>query len=336
MKVKRELFGTIGERKIYKYTFENSGGIRVSVINYGGIITDLWVPDLNGRSRNVVLGYDTLEAYINDTAYMGALIGRFANRIRDGRFVLNGKEYKLSRNAMGKHHIHGGVKGFNRVVWEVEQREGNNREILMLKYLSRDGEEGYPGNLLVTVSYVLTEQNELIIDYLAETDRATPVNLTNHTYWNLEGAGEGKIYDHLLELNCSKYLEVDDEIIPTGRILDVDGTPMDFIVPKRIGEDIDMLANGYDHCYVITPYTKKLNVFARVYSPKSGISMEIATTMPGVQFYSGNFLRGKFEKHSAFCLETQFYPDSPNRPEFPNCILKPGEVYKHTTVYHFK
>ncbi len=334
-----DLFGVIGSREIYKYTFENGSGLKISVINYGGIITDLWVPDSKGRPRNVVLGFDTLEDYINDTAYIGAVIGRFANRIRNGSFVLYGKEYALTRNVMGKHHIHGGFEGFNRVIWRVLERKDSNERKLILEYLSKDGEEGYPGNLSVRVSYSLTEKNELVIEYRAETDKPTPVNLTNHTYWNLNGRESGDIYDHLLELKCSEYLDIDDELIPTGKILSVKGTPLDFITPKTIGKDIDKLLPGYDHCYLIGPVTDRssgnLKIFANVFSPESGISMDVSTTMPGVQFYSGNFLQGKFPKHSAFCLETEFYPDSPNRPEFPDCILKPGDSYKHITWYSF-
>ena len=326
----------VNDREIYRYTLKNDRGISVSIINYGGIVTDLWVPGFDGKPVDVVLGFDSLEEYVSDTAYIGALVGRFANRIREGKFVLEGEEYTLNRNERGKHHIHGGFHGFNRVIWGAREWKDDYICGLRLEYLSRDGEEGYPGNLSVKVSYILTERNEFVIEYLAETDRPTPVNLTNHTYWNLNGRDNGKIYNHILELRCASYLEVDKDLIPTGEITPVDGTPMDFRLPRGIGFGINRLREGYDHCYLISSYTGGLIPFARVFSPVTGISMRVSTTMPGVQFYSGNFLRGRFEKHSGFCLETEFYPDSPNRSEFPSCVLRPGNLYRHVTIHSFE
>ncbi len=336
LSIGRDTFGFVEERKVYRYRLENSKGMVVSVISFGGIITDVLVPDSSGNIRNVILGFETLEEYVRDTAYLGATVGRFANRIKGGRFSIDGKEYLLSKNAGGKHHIHGGLKGFSKVVWDSSSIEGEDKVGVVLEYFSRDGEEGYPGNLRVKVVYSLTEDNEVIMEYFAKTNTKTLVNLTNHSYWNLNGRSGGKkIYNHILQINSSEYLEVDEDLIPTGRLLPVEGTPLDFRKPKEIGRDIAKLGNGYDHCYVITGSSEKLIEIANVISPESGISMRVLTTMPGIQFYSGNFLTGRFEKHQAFCLETEFFPDSPNKPNFPNCILASGEEYNHKTVHIF-
>ncbi|RKX80476.1 MAG: galactose-1-epimerase [Spirochaetes bacterium] len=351
MNIEKRIFGEIKGVKVYKYTLLNSNGISVSITNYGGIVTDLIVPDSGGNRRNIVLGFVNLSSYEEDREYLGALIGRFANRIKGGIFTLDGKDYRLACNENGKNHIHGGIKGFNRVLWEAEPAErpsgsdqgkitgsakmpGNGG--VSLKYLSKDGEEGYPGNLSVKVVYSLNDDNEFKIEYTAETDKPTPVNLTNHTYWNLSGRGSEKIYNHTVKLNCPQYLEIDEDLVPTGRIRPVENTPMDFMRSRRIGDGINKVVGGYDHCYILKPYTGKLTEIAEVQSPLSGVSMQVFTTMPGVQFYSGNFLHGAFDKHDAFCLETQFYPDCPNRPEFPDCILKPGQVYSHATIYRFQ
>ncbi|NOY09719.1 MAG: galactose mutarotase [Spirochaetes bacterium] len=335
MKADRRVFGILNDKEVYKYTLSNSNGVSVSVINYGGIVTDLIVPGSRGKAVNIVLGYEDLKGYLENEGYLGALIGRFANRIKDAKFTLDGREYKLAKNENGKHHLHGGIKGFNSVIWEAEVWEKTDQAGVTLKYLSKDGEEGYPGNLTVTATYSLSEKNELAIEYRAETDKPSPVNLTNHSYWNLSGRNSGRIYNHLLKLNCPEYLPVGEDLIPTGEIKPVSGTPMDFREPKLIGDDIDKVPGGYDHCYILKPYTGKLTSIAEVFSSESGISMEVLTTMPGVQFYSGNFLHGTFKKHDALCLETQFYPDSLNRPEFPDCILRPGQTYNHVTVHRF-
>jgi aldose 1-epimerase len=276
--------------------------------------------------------------------YFGSTVGRFANRIADGSFAINGKNYTLACND-GKNHLHGGLKAFDKVVWQAEPMTEGDITGVRFFYLSKDGEEGYPGNLHVTVLYLLTEDNELIIDYKAETDKITPINLTNHAYWNLQGAGSGTIFDHVLKLNASHYLPTDQYVIPTGEVVPVEKTPMDFTLPKPIGQDFKQLANGYDHCFVLDhPDEGKTPSIpaAEVHDPVSGRGMRIFTTQPGIQLYTANYLEtthgaaGKvFEKHGAFCLETQNFPDAVHKPHFPAPFLLPGKKYHHVTTHQF-
>ncbi|MCU7496449.1 MAG: galactose mutarotase [Ignavibacteria bacterium] len=335
------------------YTLTNSKGMQAEITNYGGIVVRLVVPGNNNNLSDVVLGFNTLEEYIKDSPYFGAIVGRYANRIANGRFQIGSEEYKLAiNNTPGgiPCHLHGGIKGFDKVVWQAEASEGNNIPRLKLHYLSKDGEEHYPGNLDVTVTYSLTDDNELKIEYLATTDKATPVNLSNHSYFNLKGEGNGDILDHEVMLNAQKFTPVNRGLIPTGELRDVQGTPFDFTKPHKVGERINdkdeqlEYAGGYDHNWVLsTDSAGALKVAATVYEPSAGRFMEILTTQPGVQFYSGNFLDGQikgksgmpYEKRSGFCLETQHFPDSPNHPEFPDTILEPGKEFRSTTIYRF-
>ena len=316
------------------YTLKNEAGFEVSVTNYGGTVTSLRAPDRDGNFGEVVLGFETLDEYVRNPRYFNALIGRHANRIARGRFSLNGVEYQLPCNN-GPNHLHGGFKGFDKRVWDV--RESGNT--LHLTYFSQDGEEGYPGNLTASVDYTLLD-NELRIDYRATTDRDTIVNLTNHSYFNLRGAGT--ILDHELTLNADHFTPVSEALIPTGEIKAVAGTPMDFRKAKAIGSDLDA-AGGYDHNFVLNDWDGTLRLAARLYEPVSGRVLEILTTEPGIQFYSGNFLDGSligrngvaYEKYTGLCLEPQHFPDAPNHPNFPSTVLRPGEEYKQTSVYRF-
>jgi len=325
------------------FTLTNSKGMVVKVTNYGGIITEIRAPDARGNIDNVVLGFDDLDSYLKGHPFFGAIAGRVANRIAKGKFTLDGKEYHLAVNN-GPNSLHGGLKGFDKVVWKAQPVSSPKGPALQLSYLSRDGEEGYPGNLAVTVTYTLTENDELEIDYSAKTDKATPVNLTNHSYFNL--AGSGDILDHELTLNASRYTLTDDTLIPTGAIESVKGTPYDFTVASRIGSRFDQLTKkpvGYDDNFVLNGGGKGMTWAARVYEPKSGRTLEVLTTEPGVQFYTGNFLDGSlkghngmvYKQHTGFCLETQHYPDSINHPEFPSSVLRPGQTLKSTTVFKF-
>ena len=330
-------------REVKLFTLVNDRGMEIKVINYGGIITALNVPDRHGQIGDVVLGHDNLDGYLHRSRYFGSLIGRYGNRIRRGQFVLNGIAYNLPINN-GKNHLHGGVKGFDKVVWEVDEiGEG-----LRLTYRSWDGEEGYPGNLEATVIYSLTEANELRIEYFATTDTDTIVNLTNHSYFNL--AGGGTILDHELTINAGAFTPVDSGLIPTGEIRPVTGTAMDFTSAKPIGTDINnndeqlqMAGGGYDHNFVLRTGSDTFRTVATLREPASSRILEIVSTQPGLQFYSGNFLDGSlvgkgeraYVKYSGCCLETQHFPDSPNHPNFPSTVLKPGEEYRHTTVYRF-
>jgi len=328
-------------------TLTNKNGMMVTIMPYGGKIVSLMVPDKNGVLGDVVLGYDSAEQYIGGNPYFGALIGRYGNRIAKGKFILEGTDYQLDTNN-GVNALHGGRGGFHNVNWRLEKSGiGNTAE---LYYTSRDGEEGYPGNLKVKVTYSLTDENELMIDYEASTDKSTIVNLTHHSFFNLAGAGNGTILDHSLYINADKFTPVDDGLIPTGELKDVKGTPFDFIKATKIGERIDandtQLKNGkgYDHNWVLNRKQDGLSLAAIVSEPTSGRVMEVWTTEPGLQFYSGNFLNGndigkggkKYEYRSALCLETQHFPDSPNKPSFPSTVLKPGVVYNHKTIYKFK
>ena len=337
---------------IQLYTLKNSAGMTVKVTNYGAIITSISVPDRNGGFADVALGYNQVSDYINavDKPYFGAIVGRYGNRIAKGSFSLNGETYSLTTNN-GPNHLHGGIIGFDKVVWTAHPVSGEDWTGVELHYLAKDKEEGYPGNLEIKVTYKLNNANELSVAYHATTDKATPVNLTQHTYFNLKGEGNGDILGHELMLNAAHYTPVDSTLIPTGEIAPVAGTPFDFTSAKTIGRDIDKqhqqleFGLGFDHNWVINGKAKtgQLRLAARVHEPVTGRVMEVHTDEPGVQFYCGNFLDGRLRGKSGksyvhrggFCLETQHYPDSPNQPNFPSCILKPGEAYQTTTVFKF-
>jgi aldose 1-epimerase len=330
-----------------QYTLTNAKGASMKVINYGGIITSLMIPDKHGKMGDVVLGHDSVEGYLTDNPFFGALIGRYGNRIAKGKFSLDGKEYTLAVNN-GANHLHGGNKGFDKVIWNIEQHEVEDGVALKLSYVSKDMEEGYPGNLKAEVIYTLTDRNELKIDYKATTDKKTIVNLTQHTYFNLTGV-KRDILSHELVLNADKFLPVDKTLIPTGELKPVAGTPFDFRKPvaigKRINEPDEQLkfGNGYDHCWVLNRAADGMNQAATLYDSISGREVVVYTTEPGIQFYSGNFLDGSitgkngivYGFRTGLCLETQHFPDSPNRPEFPSVTLNPGETYTSQTVYKF-
>jgi aldose 1-epimerase len=346
--VTRAAFGkTTNGTPVEIYTLTNANGIELRAMTYGGIITSLKVPDRSGHFGDIVLGFDTIDRYLKDPPYFGALIGRYGNRIAKGQFTLGGTTFKLATNN-GPNHLHGGVKGFDKVLWNAIQAAGPEGVSVTFTRTSPDGEEGYPGNLHVSVRYMLTDKNELVVDYRATTDKATPVNLTQHSYFNL-AADSSDILGHELMLNASRYTPVDDTLIPTGELAPVEGTPFDFQKATAIGARIEadhvQLKNGkgYDHNWVLNRTGAGLQRAAFVVEPKSGRTMDIATTEPGIQFYSGNFLDGtvagkggQVYKHRAgFCLETQHYPDSPNHPDFPSTILQPGQTYASKTVFTF-
>lgn len=340
-KADKVLFGMIGTDSVFQYTLTNKNGMVVKILNYGGAVTDIITPDKNGKMGDVVLGYDSLAGYLQTgNPYFGVLVGRYGNRIANAKFTLDGKEYTLAANN-GPNTLHGGLKGFDKVIWAVKSFDDAS---LHLSYLSKDGEEGYPGNLSVDVTYSLSDDNGLKIDYTATTDKATPINLTNHCYFNLSAGADSTILDHELMLKAEKYTPVDKGLIPTGKIADVKGTPMDFTTSKKIGRDIAQVEGGYDHNWVFQKPENRFDMVATVYHEPSGRYMEVRTTEPGIQFYSGNFLDGtlkytrggvKYVKHAGLCLETQHFPDSPNQPAFPTTILKPGETYQHITIYKF-
>lgn len=328
------------------YTLRNAKGLQVSITNYGGTITQLLVPDKAGHLSDIVLGFDSLEgyqspAYFEAGPYFGALIGRYGNRIAGGRFRLNGREYSLATNNNGN-ALHGGTRGFDKVVWQAEPRISAEGPTLRLRYRSPDGEEGYPGNLDVVVVYILTHDNTLRIEYSATTDQATPVNFTNHTYFNLALGRSANVLGHEIQLAADRYTVVGEDQIPTGELRSVAGTPFDFTTPQPIGSQIAQVPGGYDHNWVLRPATK-LRSAASVYEPTTGRTLDVETTEPGVQFYTGNFLDGSltgkagivYGKHAGLCLETQHFPDSPNQPAFPNTILEPGQTLASTTVYRF-
>ncbi len=327
------------------YTLTNAKGMKARIMTYGGIVVSLETPDRNGKMADVVLGYDSLDGYFRNNPYFGAIVGRYGNRIAKGRFKLNGVEYKLAVNN-GENSLHGGLKGFDKKVWKAVRADGTTLE---LNYLSPDGEEGYPGNLNTTVRYTLTDDNGLHIDYEATTDKDTVLNLTNHSYFNLAGQGNGDILKHVMMIDADKFTPIDAGLIPSGELRRIAGTPLDFRKPVAIGARIDSddeqmkLAGGYDHNYVLNRTGRGLILAARVTEPGTGRVMEVLTSQPGLQFYSGNFLdgtiRGKggnvYGKRSGFCLETQHFPDSPNHPEFPSVVLKPGQKFQSTTIYRF-
>ncbi|UII21468.1 aldose epimerase family protein [Fulvivirga ligni] len=341
-------FGEADGKKVSLYTLKNSHGVEAHITNYGGIITSLMVPDKTGKLEDVVLGYDNLADYQKDSPYFGALIGRYGNRIAKGKFTLDGEEYTLAVNN-GVNTLHGGKKGFDKVVWDAEKITTDEGEGLKLNYVSPDMEEGYPGELKVEVTYVLTDDNSLKIDYTATTDKKTIVNLTNHSYFNLTGGVKGDILGHEVMINADKFVPIDSTLIPEGQLESVDGTPFDFREPTaigaRIGEDNQQLTygGGYDHCWVLNADGEGMTKAASVYEPKSGRLMEIFTTEPGLQFYSGNFLDGSltgkggvaYKYRWGIALETEHYPDSPNQPDFPSVELNPGETYHTSTTYKF-
>ena len=348
--IKKELFGkTADGAAVDIYTLKNAAGAEVKITTYGGIVVSLKVPDKNGKFDDVVLGYDNLDGYLkNNGPYLGALIGRYANRIAKGRFKLDGVEYKLAVNN-GENHLHGGLKGFDKVVWSATPLRVANGAALKLRYRSKDGEEGYPGNLSATVIYTLSDANELKIDYSATTDRRTIVNLTSHSYFNLAGQGNGDILKTQLFINANRFTPTDAGSIPTGELRPVRATPFDFTKPMEIGARIDQdeeqlrFGQGYDHNFVLNKQGKRLTLAARAYEPNSGRLMQVYTTEPGVQLYAGNFLDGSitgkdgkvYNRRYGFCLEAQHFPDSPNKPSFPSVVLTPGRRYTQTTVYKF-
>ena len=331
------------------YTLTNSHGVEVRAMNYGGIILSVRVPDRKGQMADIALGHDTLEGYIPNPPYLGAIVGRYANRIANGKFTLDGKTYSLPVNN-GSNSLHGGLKGFDKVVWDAEPLKGKTG--VAFRYLSKDGEEGYPGNLKVKVTYTLTEANQLFIEYEATTDKATPINLSQHSYFNLAGEGNGDVLSHEVMINADRFTAVDKNLIPTGELRSVKGTPLDFTGPTKVGAHIDdnydqlAIAGGYDHNFIINRRSEDngLVLAARIYEPTSGRALEVSTTEPAVQFYTGNFLDGTvtgkqghvYKRRYGFCLETQHYPDSPNHPDFPMTILKPGETFRSKTVFTFR
>jgi aldose 1-epimerase len=329
-------------RPVDLYVLTNTHGMIAKVMTYGAIATELHVADRSGRLGDIVLGFEDLAGYLSGHPYFGAIIGRVANRIARGKFKLDGLKYKLATND-GPNHLHGGLKGFDKVVWQAEPARSKNGSGVKFSYLSHDGEEGYPGNLSVSVTYLLTEDDEFRIEYVASSDKVTPINLTNHSYFNLAGAEHTNILEHVLSLAADHYTPVDDELIPTGEIRPVKDTPLDFRQPHPIGARLTELPGGYDHNFVLNQSGEGLKSAAYVYEPTTGRCMEIFTTEPGIQFYSGNFLDGSlkgkrgvaYKKHQGFCLETQHFPDSVNHPNFPTTILRPGRTYTQTTIHRF-
>ncbi len=345
--VQQKAFGTRDGRPVTLYTLTNSHGVEVHAMNYGGIILSIRVPDRKGQLADIVLGHDALEGYTPNPPYLGAIVGRYANRIANGTFTLDGKTYTLPKND-GPNTLHGGTtRTFDKVVWDAEPLKGKTG--VAFTYLSKDGEEGFPGNMKVTVTYTLSDANELTIDYQATTDKASPINVSQHSYFNLKGEGNGEILDHEIMINADRFTPVDKNLIPTGELKLVKGTPFDFTTSTKIGariEDKDeqlTLGHGYDHNFIINRKGPGLTTAARVYEPTTGRVLEVSTTQPGVQFYTGNFLDGTvtgkeghvYKRRFGFCLETQHFPDSPNHPDFPTTILKPGEKFHQTTVFKF-
>lgn len=344
----RELGETSDGHPVVMFTLENANGVAAQIMTYGGTLVSLTAPDRDGKLDDIALGFDALADYRRSKEYFGALIGRYANRVAGARFALDGAEHRLAAND-GGNHLHGGLAGFDKVVWHATPRATPSGPALELSYFSRDGEEGYPGNLSVEVSYTLTHHDELALEYRATADRATVVNLTNHTYWNLAGHGAGSILDHRLTLEAEHFVPVRAGLIPTGELRPVDGTPFDFRSATPIGARIERddeqlrLGLGYDHSFAVTGRAGELRPAARVFEPTTGRILEVATTEPAIQFYSGNFLdgvRGKggatYRRRGGFCLETQHHPDSPNQPSFPSTVLRPGARYETTTLLRFR
>jgi len=346
LNISKKQFGTSPEGHEVSLYSITADGFSVEIINYGGAVRAIRVPDRQGNLADVVLGCETLPEYIKNSHFFGALIGRFANRIALGRFTLQNTTYQLAQNN-GANHLHGGVRGFDKVVWQPNETMEDGAAVLRLRYLSKDGEEEYPGNLEANVTYTISANREIRIDYHAVTDKPTIVNLTNHSYFNL--AGRGTILDHGLTLKASAFTPIGPDLIPTGEIADVEETPMDFrdgnVIGERIGDAYDQLdfAGGYDHNFVLNDHTGIMRLAARLHDAASGRTLEVFTTQPGIQFYSGNFLDGTitgkngivYEKHAGLCLETQHFPDSPNHPQFPTTVLEPGQEYKESTIWRF-
>ncbi|MBK79077.1 MAG: galactose-1-epimerase [Flavobacteriaceae bacterium] len=340
---------TKGNKKVDLYSFKNENGMQVDIINYGGIITSLKVPDKNGETENIVLGYSKLKDYINENPYFGSIIGRYGNRIAKGKFNLNGNQYTLATNN-DENHLHGGNIGFDKVIWDAETKINSNSSSLILKYLSRDMEEGYPGNLYTTVTYKITNDNSVEIKYEAQTDKTTVINLTQHSYFNLSGDFNQSILNHKVKINANQFLPVNKSLIPTGNKLNVSMTPFDFRDYKEIKKDINAddlqlnYGNGYDHCWVLNDYKNGYRLVASAFHEESGRLMEVYSDQPGLQFYTGNFLDGSLPQkeegfynfRSGFCMETQHFPNSPNQPDFPSVTLNPNEKYNSKTTYKFK
>ncbi|MBN1398256.1 MAG: galactose mutarotase [Bacteroidetes bacterium] len=346
--IEKTLYGKLPDgREVYQFTLKNKAGATMKVINYGAIVTSMTVPDRSGKYEDVILGYDSLDAYIKDNTFFGSVVGRYGNRIGKGKFKLEGKEYQLALND-GPNHLHGGKVGYNKVLWTAKEVQDTTGPAIELTYISADGEEGYPGTVTLSVVYTLTENNEFKAEYKGTTDKTTVLNPTQHSYFNLSGSFNNTILDHVISINADAMTPVDNTLIPIGKLLDVTNTPMDLRNPTVIGAHINddfeqlKIAGGYDHNWVLNNYDKKVRAVAEVYEPKSGRLMTVLTDQPGVQFYSGNFLDGTrkgkgvtYQKRSGLCLEAQCYPDTPNKPEFPSCTLKPGEEYRQTTIYQF-
>jgi len=349
LKIEKKKFGTTEDNvTVYQFVLSNKNGMEISVINYGGIITSLKAKDRNGKYQDIVLGFNSLPPYEDENPYFGALIGRYGNRIANGTFKLDGQPYKLDINNP-PNHLHGGLKGFHKVVWNPKEIINDSNVSLELTYLSKHMEEGYPGNLDVKVTYTLNNKDELSVLYEAETDRKTIINLTQHSYFNLSGDFSEDVLDHQIKINADAFLPVDETLIPTGEIRSVLGSPFDFRKSKLIGQDIDVnnkqieFGKGYDHCWVINNQSNGLRSVATAYHSESGRVLDVYSDLPGLQFYSGNFLDGTlkskgggyYELRSGFCLETQYYPDSPNQENFPSVVLKPGDIYKSNTIFKF-
>lgn len=338
-----EDWGKVDDKSVSLYSLTNADSVVVKITNYGGIITEWLVPDRNGKRENIVLGFTSLEKYLAAHPYFGAIIGRYGNRIAKGTFDIDKQTFVLEKND-GNNHLHGGLRGFDKRVWKATADTTGGQASLKLEYTSADGEEGYPGTLVTTVTYTLTPTNELVITYEATTDKATPVNLTNHAYFNLTGSNQNTILEHTLTLNANAYTPVDSELIPTGKIDDVRGTPFDFTTPQKIGARISQVPGGYDHNFVLTRSGQSSELAAVLYDSASGRMIETYTTEPGIQFYSGNFLDGSLldsegrpiQKHTGLCLETQHFPNSPNVASFPTTLLQPGGTYRSETRYAFK
>lgn len=332
-------WGESDGKKVYLYTLTNKNGAEVKISNYGGTITSWMTPDSKGNKSSIVLGFNELKGYLAHPPYFGATVGRYGNRIAKGKFTVDGKSYNLATNN-NANALHGGLKGFDKVVWDAAPLS-NETPSLTLNYVSKDGEEGYPGNLKTSVKFTLSDDNELKIEYDAETDKATPVNLTNHSYFNLTGDVTNTILNNSVMIDADRYTPVDTGLIPTGELKSVKGTPFDFTTPHKIGERINQVKGGYDHNFVLNRKGTNLDKVAEVTDSISGRKLEVYTTQPGIQFYTGNFLDGSLKtddgkpinQHAALCLETQHFPDSPNKPSFPSTILKPGEKYHSETMY---
>lgn len=339
--ITKKAFGILGSDSVTQYTITNPAGMQVSILNYGGTVTQIITPDREKKMGDVVLGFDSLSGYLQKTnPYFGSLVGRYGNRIGKGQFTIDGQHYQLALNDHGN-TLHGGLRGLDKVIWKVSKEAGDSS--LKLSYTSPDGDQGFPGNLSVEVVYTLTSGNALQIAYKATTDKATPVNLTNHSYFNLSGGKDSTVLNQEVMIAADRYTAVDSLLIPTGQLPGVKGTPFDFTAAKAIGKEIASVKGGYDHNWVLNKKANTMDKIASAYDPASGRLMEVFTTEPGLQFYTGNFLNGTlhgkngavYVQHAAFCMETQHFPDSPNQPSFPNTVLKPGETHQSVTSYHF-